>query len=51
MKELPFDPYDFFGYIASGLVLVVLAQLILRLTNRLPTGVGESRKGEAILYS
>ena len=28
MKELPFDPYDFFGYIASGLVLVVLAQLI-----------------------
>lgn len=29
MKELPFDPYDFFGYIASGLVLVVLAQLTL----------------------
>jgi hypothetical protein len=28
MKELPFDPYDFFGYIASGLVLVTLAQLI-----------------------
>ena len=29
MKELPFDPYDFFGYIASGLVLVVVAQLTL----------------------
>jgi hypothetical protein len=29
LKELPFDPYDFFGYIASGLVLVVLAQLTL----------------------
>ncbi len=27
MKEMPFDPYDFFGYIASGLVLVALAQL------------------------
>jgi len=26
MSELPFEPYDFFGYIASGLVLVVLAQ-------------------------
>jgi len=31
VKELPFDPYDFFGYIASGLVLVVLAQLIFGL--------------------
>jgi hypothetical protein len=29
MKELPFDPYDFFGYIASGLVLIVVAQLTL----------------------
>ncbi len=30
MKELPFDPYDsFFGYIASGLVLVIVAQLTL----------------------
>jgi hypothetical protein len=29
MKELPFDPYDFFGYIASGLVLLVVAQLTL----------------------
>jgi hypothetical protein len=29
LKELPFDPYDFFGYIASGLVLVVVAQLTL----------------------
>jgi hypothetical protein len=28
MKELPFDPYDFFGYIASGLVLVALAQVV-----------------------
>jgi hypothetical protein len=26
MSELPFEPYDFFGYIASGLVLVVVAQ-------------------------
>lgn len=23
MKEFPFDPYDFFGYIASGLLLIV----------------------------
>ena len=29
MKDTPFDPYDFFGYIASGLVLVVVAQLTL----------------------
>jgi hypothetical protein len=29
LKELPFDPYDFFGYIASGLVLVVLGQLTI----------------------
>jgi len=29
MKELPFDPYDFFGYIASGLVIVVLLQITL----------------------
>jgi hypothetical protein len=28
---LPFDLYDFFGYIVSGLVLVVLAQLIFGL--------------------
>jgi hypothetical protein len=27
MKELPFDPYDFFGYLASGLVFIVTAQL------------------------
>lgn len=33
MKELPFDPYDFFGYIASGLVLVVLAQETLGFPN------------------
>jgi hypothetical protein len=29
MKDLPFDPYDFFGYIASGLVAAVTAQVIL----------------------
>lgn len=28
MKDLPFDPYDFFGYIASGVVVVATAQLI-----------------------
>ncbi len=28
MKELPFDPYDFFGYLASGLVCIVTAQLL-----------------------
>lgn len=27
MEKLPFDPYDFFGYVASGLVLVALGQL------------------------
>ena len=29
MKALPFDAYDFFGYVASGLVLVVVSQLTL----------------------
>jgi len=29
MNRLPFDPYDFFGYIASGLVLVVGMELTL----------------------
>jgi hypothetical protein len=33
MKELPFDPYDFFGYVASGLVLVVVSQLTLGFPN------------------
>ena len=29
MNRLPFDPYDFFGYIASGLVLVVGMEITL----------------------
>lgn len=29
MDHLPFDPYDFFGYLASGLVVVVGMELIL----------------------
>ena len=29
MKEFPFDPYDFFGYIASGFVVVIGLELIL----------------------
>ncbi len=28
MDRLPFDPYDFFGYIASGLLAVVGMELI-----------------------
>lgn len=33
MKEIPFSPYDFFGYIASGLTLVILSQLTLGFPN------------------
>lgn len=29
MKELPFDPYDFFGYLASGLLVLVGMELVL----------------------
>jgi hypothetical protein len=29
MEKLPFDPYDFFGYIASGLLFVVGMNLVL----------------------
>jgi hypothetical protein len=29
MDKLPFDPYDFFGYIASGLLVLVGLQLVL----------------------
>ncbi|MEW6991602.1 hypothetical protein AADZ91_13050 [Colwelliaceae bacterium 6441] len=29
MKEFPFDPYDFFGYISSGLVIVVGLEIIV----------------------
>lgn len=29
MNRLPFDPYDFFGYLASGLIVVVGMDLIL----------------------
>ena len=29
MNNLPFDPYDFFGYIASGLVVIAGMQLVL----------------------
>lgn len=29
MNRIPFDPYDFFGYLASGLLLVVGMDLIL----------------------
>ncbi len=29
MERIPFDPYDFFGHLASGLVLVVGMQIVL----------------------
>jgi hypothetical protein len=29
MDRIPFDPYDFFGYLASGLLIVVGMQLVL----------------------
>lgn len=33
MKEFPFDPYDFFGYIANGLLLIVGLNLIIGVPN------------------
>ena len=29
MKEFPFDPYDFFGYIATGLLVLFACQLLI----------------------
>jgi hypothetical protein len=29
MDKIPFDPYDFFGYLASGLLVLVAMQLVL----------------------
>ena len=29
MERIPFDPYDFFGYLASGLVVVVGMEKVL----------------------
>lgn len=29
MKEFPFDPYDFFGYIASGLLIVIGLEILI----------------------
>ena len=40
MKELPFDPYDFFGYIASG-ILVVFG---LEMTFGIPHVIGQELK-------
>jgi hypothetical protein len=48
---LPFDPYDFFWLYRLWTRPRGVGATDLRLTNCLPTGVGESRKGEAILYS
>jgi hypothetical protein len=33
MDKLPFDPYDFFGYLASGLLLIVGMNLVLGFPN------------------
>ncbi len=29
MKEFPFDPYDFFGYIASGILVVIGLEIVI----------------------
>lgn len=29
MKNLPFDPYDFFGYLASGFLILITMELVL----------------------
>ena len=28
MKEFPFDPYDFFGYLASGYIIIVGLEIL-----------------------
>lgn len=40
MDKIPFDPYDFFGYLASGLLLLVAAQQLLGFPRVVGSGLG-----------
>lgn len=39
MDKIPFDPYDFFGYLASGLLVLVAMQMLLGFPQVLGSGL------------
>lgn len=40
MKDIPFDPYDFFGYLSAGLLVLAALELLIGI----PTVIGQEHK-------